>query len=201
MSLVFFTPEDRATGRVTAEIELDPLLNRTGSVWHVVVPDLNPSLLYGYRVAGPNEPHRGQRFCRDAVLVDPCAAAVVSRPEFGVPGPNGECWPQMASPVPLPLGAAPPFDWQGSSSPSRPMEELVIYEMHVRGFTAHESSGVAAPGTYSGVVEKIPHLQRMGFNAIELLPIHEFNEVEYWAAPSAAASSTRRAAPALWAPL
>lgn len=75
---------------------------------------------------------------------------------------------------------AEPFDWEGDRPLGRPMEDLVIYEMHVRGFTAHTSSGVGAPGTYSGVIEKLDYLQDLGINAVELLPIHEFNELEYY---------------------
>jgi isoamylase len=74
----------------------------------------------------------------------------------------------------------PPFDWEGDTPPRLPMEDLVVYEMHVRGFTAHPSSGVEHPGTYSGVVERLDYLQRLGVNALELMPVHEFNELEYY---------------------
>lgn len=180
VSLVFFTPQDRAANRVTAEIELDPVYNRTGNVWHVEVPDLNPDLLYGYRVTGPNEPHKGQRYKKELVVVDPYAKYVTSRNNFGEPAADGTTWVQMASPVPLAAKLEVPFNWEGVTSPDRALDDLVIYEMHVRGFTKDKSSGVVNPGTYAGLMEKIPHLKRMGFNAIELLPINEFNECEYY---------------------
>lgn len=112
---------------------------------------------------------------------------------------HGPTWPQAAArlpsyqppapgvaargPVPGPApGAATSdgFDWEGDRSPRLPMEDLVIYELHVRGFTAHASSGVAGPGTFSGVEEKLDYLQRLGVNCIELMPVHEFNELEYY---------------------
>jgi isoamylase len=90
----------------------------------------------------------------------------------------------------LPDASLVPFDWEGATSPSRPLEDCVIYEAHVRGFTRHASSGVAAePGSYAALIEKLPHLVRMGFNCIELLPVHEFNELEYYAPADAAADA------------
>jgi isoamylase len=154
LSLVLCTREDHAAGRVTAEVVLDPVLNRTararaprcsllsrphsrpgtaalqGSTWHVLLPSLSPSLLYGFRVSDA-----------PTILLDPCACGVVSRPTFAQPGMGGDCWPQMLAT--LPDGAAAPFDWEGTSSPNRSLEDLVIYECHVRGFTRHPSSGAA----------------------------------------------------------
>ena len=162
-----------------------------GSTWHVLVPGLSPSLRYGFRVSGPPSPTPSQRFNADAVVIDPYAGGVASRPLFGVPAPDGNCWPQLAGT--LPDAAAPPFDWEGTTSPCRPLDDLVIYECHVRGFTRDPSSGVVAPpGTYAALAEKVPHLVRMGFNALELLPVHEFNEVEYYAPPSEAGGQPTR---------
>ena len=70
------------------------------------------------------------------------------------------------------------FDWQGARSPKTPLEKLIIYEMHVRGFTEHPSSKTKAPGTFLGIIEKIPYLKSLGINAVELMPIFEFDEYE-----------------------
>jgi pullulanase/glycogen debranching enzyme len=95
-------------------------------------------MLYGFRVDGPSAPVLGHRFNSDAVVLDPYARGVVSRPRFCEPGPDDNCWPQMAATLPS-VGA--PFDWEGATSPNRPLEDLVVYECHVRGFTRHPSSG------------------------------------------------------------
>ena len=104
----------------------------------MALPGLSPSMLYGFRVVGPDAPTQGHRFNADAVVLDPYAAGVASRPRFSEPGPEGNCWPQMAATLPAP---GPPFDWEGTTSPNRPLDDLVIYECHVRGFTRHPSSG------------------------------------------------------------
>ncbi len=98
-------------------------------------------MLYGFRVTGPAEPTESDRFNPSAVLLDPYAHGVVSRPVFAEPGLGGDCWPQMLAT--LPDAGAPLFDWQGTTSPNRPLEDLVIYECHVRGFTRSPSSGAA----------------------------------------------------------
>lgn len=208
MSLVLFTEQDLARGAATHEIPLDPSSNRTGDVWHIALPRLDPSLLYGYRVFGRHQEKSrvvgpdghtalhddaavGHRCDPTEVVLDPYAKAVLSRRRYGALGPKeldytdpdvlglAPTWPQMASWLPRPGGDG--FDWRGDAPPGLAMEDLVVYEMHVRGFTQHPSSGVEAPGTYLGVVERLDHLQRLGVNAIELLPIHEFNELEYYA--------------------
>lgn len=100
---------------------------------------------------------------------------------YGQPGVLGQAatWPQAAAALPPPAGT-PAFDWEGDRPLGLPMEDLVIYEMHVRGFTQDQSSGVSAPGTFRGIVEKLDYLSGLGINAIELMPIHEFNELEYY---------------------
>lgn len=175
VSLCLFTLEDLQNGKVSAEVALHPALNRTGDVWHIFLPGLSPDLLYGYRADGEYDPATGNRFDATKVLVDPYAKAVVGRPQYGIPGYQDDCWPQLAGTVPR---ADEDFDWQGDSPPGHKQRDLVIYEMHVRGFTKHPSSAVRHPGTYEGLVEKLPHLKALGINAIELMPIHEFNELE-----------------------
>ncbi|KIZ04667.1 glycogen operon protein GlgX [Monoraphidium neglectum] len=202
VSLVLFTEQDLAAGRATYELPLDPLANRTGDVWHVMLPRLDPSLLYGFRVRGRNQDKSraedgthdpaavGHRCDEVEVVLDPYARAILSRRRYGALGPReldytdpnvlglAQTWPQMAAYLPSPGGDG--FDWQGDRPLGLPMEDLVIYEMHVRGFTQHPSSGVEAPGTYLGLVEKLDYIKRLGVNAIELLPVFEFNELEYY---------------------
>ncbi|EFJ40420.1 1,4-alpha-glucan branching enzyme II, isoamylase, partial [Volvox carteri f. nagariensis] len=199
--LVLFTEADLTAGRATLEVPLDPTTNRTGDVWHVMLPNLRDDLLYGYRVDGlhqdTDKEGPGHRHDQSHVVLDPYAVAVLSRRRWGQLGPNlpyGEpgvlglmpTWPQAAAALPSgrysssSFSHQPHFDWEGDRPLNLPMESLVIYEAHVRGFTAHESSGVGAPGTYAGMIEKLDHLQALGINAIELLPVFEFNELEYY---------------------
>ncbi|CAM6086686.1 unnamed protein product [Calypogeia fissa] len=176
--ICLFTEADLQKGRVTAEISLHPNFNRTGDVWHAFLPDIAPNLLYGYRVDGRHSPEEGCCYNPRSILVDPYAKAVISRQEYGSLGSGGNCWPQMAGMVP---NIEDEFDWEGDSPPRLKQQDLIIYEMHVRGFTRHSSSKVTHPGTYLGLVEKLVHLKELGINCIELMPIHEFNELEYYA--------------------
>ena len=184
VSLVLWTPEALAKGEITAEIELDDVVNKTGSVWHIALPKCAENVLYGYRVDGPYEPEKGHRFDRSKVLLDPYAKATVSRPRYGEPGKKADgsedCWPQYAGAVPKKnkKDDREDFDWQGVTSPNRPMSDLVVYEAHVRGMTA-DLKTKAQPGTYAALVETLPYLKTLGVNAIELMPCHEFNELEY----------------------
>ncbi|XP_048490435.1 isoamylase 1, chloroplastic isoform X2 [Beta vulgaris subsp. vulgaris] len=108
--------------------------------------------------------------------------AVISRGDYGELGPEDNCWPLMAGMIP---SANDEFDWQGDLPLKHPQRELIIYEMHVRGFTKHESSRTNCPGTYAGMIEKLDHLKELGINCIELMPCHEFNELEYYSYNSA----------------
>ena len=162
----------------THEIPLDVEKNRTGNVWHVHLPKASDQMLYGYRVDGPKNPHKGQLFDKELVLLDPYATAVLAgdRVTYGQPSktakPGEECWPQYAGAVPSRNDS---FDWEGVTSPGHAMSDLCVYETHVRGLTASEGAG-----TYQAVIDKLPYLKRMGFNALELMPIAEFNELEYY---------------------
>lgn len=179
VSLCLFTEDDIQNGKITAEVPLHPILNRTGHMWHIFLPSLSPNLLYGYRVGGKFVPEEGQRYDPTKIVVDPYAKAVVGRPSYGVPGFDGDCWPQLAGMVPG--DRDDDFDWEGDAPPNIKQKDLVIYEMHVRGFTQHSSSNVKNPGTYLGLTEKLAHLKELGVNAIELMPVHEFNELEHYA--------------------
>jgi isoamylase len=156
VSLLLF--DDAADERPAVEIPLDPALNRTGDAWHVAVDGIGPGALYLFRVDGPHDPARGHRFDPRAMLLDPYAKAVA--------GPAGRRKGVVVSDE---------FDWQGDRPPGRPLSRSVIYETHVRGLTRHPSAGVAHPGTFRGVVEKLPHLVDLGVTAVELMPVMEFD--------------------------
>ncbi len=169
-------------------IALDPARHRTYHYWHVFVPGLAPGQLYGYRAHGPFAPERGRRFDAMKLLLDPYGLAVAvpeaySRTIARLPGAN--LLPAMKSIVADPGR----YDWEGDRPLGLPFRETLIYELHVRGFTRHASSGVAPEraGTYAGLIEKIPYLQDLGITAVELLPIFQFDaqdapagRVNYW---------------------
>ncbi len=155
------------------EIPLNPSIHKTGDVWHVFVHDLPSDYCYGYRVAGPYNLQIGQCFDNRVILLDPYAKQIASPQQWGKERPPSRSYP-------YPAGAAPiePFNWEGDVLPRIPARDLIIYEMHVRGFTQDPSSDVQDRGTFLGIIEKIPHLKSLGINAVELMPIHEFNEME-----------------------
>jgi glycogen operon protein len=159
-----------------AEIPLDPTVNRTGDVWHVLVTGLTPDILYGYRVFGPHLPKSGHRFDPRATVLDPYAQAVSGGHTWGrhdVPqSRNGRLTRRGC------LVEPDDFDWQGDVPPATPMARTILYEVHVRGYTRHPSSGVKQPGTFLGLCEKIPHLQSLGVTAVELMPVAEFDELD-----------------------
>lgn len=148
---------DNATQALMMEIPFDPINHRTGTVWHMFVHDLPVNSLYAFR----------KETCH-SLLIDPYAKAVHSSHQWGNPDAY------------RPLGRIirDDFDWDGVASPSIPYQDLIIYEMHVRGFTQESSSHVTLPGTFLGMIEKIPYLKSLGVNAVELMPIQEFNENE-----------------------
>jgi glycogen operon protein len=159
-----------------AEIPLDPVYNRTGDVWHVLVHGLPSDCLYGYRVHGPWAPKAGHRFDSKAILLDPYAQAISGGQRWGAPDiPHGLSQGRLTRRCRLVIDE---FDWQDDSPPAIPLSQTVIYELHVRGFTQHPSSGVVHPGTFLGLCEKIPHLKSLGVTAVQLMPILEFDELE-----------------------
>lgn len=173
--LLFDGAHDEQPARV---IRLDLVQNRTFYYWHVFVPALEAGQLYAYRVSGPVEPQNGHRFDPDKVLVDPYARAVVddlySREAAKIVGDN------VATAIKSVVVDSNAYDWEGDRPLGRAYADSVIYEMHVGGFTRHTSSGVQENlrGTYAGVIEKIPYLQALGITAVELLPVHQFDEQE-----------------------
>ncbi len=145
---------------------------RTGDVFAMIVFDLDHSQIeYGFRFDGPYDPANGHRFDARHILLDPYAKRIGGRDVWA----RGYDWDN-----PYPYRARPhveDFEWEGDRQLNIPMEDLVIYEMHVRGFTAHPSSQVEAPGAYAAIKEKIPYLKELGVNCIELMPIFEFDEL------------------------
>ena len=184
--LLFFDREDDALpARV---IRIDPLTNRTYHYWYVFVPGVQAGQIYGFRVHGPFDPQNGFRFDPSKLLLDPYSRAVVvpknyNRDAAAMDGDNGLT--AMKSVVVDPGR----YDWEGDTPLNRPSVRTIIYEMHVRGFTAHPNSGVSEKkrGTYAGLIEKIPYLQQLGITAVELLPVFQFDaqdcplgKVNYW---------------------
>jgi glycogen operon protein len=157
--------DDPAAADPAEEIALDPTHDRWGDIWSIFVPGIGPGQLYHFQADGPFDPERGQRFDGRARLIDPYARALTGGFTLGADG-------LLLPPKCVVVDDA--FDWQGDRHLRRELADTVIYELHVRGFTASPSSGVAHPGTYLGVIEKIPYLKGLGVTAVELMPVHEF---------------------------
>jgi glycogen operon protein len=186
VELAFFDREDDS--RPSRVIEIDPMKNRTYPYWHVFVPGLGPGQLYGYRVSGPFDPASGMRFDSKKLLLDPYGLAVAvpknySREAARRKGDNTSV--AMKSLVVDPNL----YDWEEDAPLHHRSARSIIYEMHVRGFTQHPSSGVSEParGTYAGLIDKIPYLRDLGITAVELLPVFQFDaqdappgKTNYW---------------------
>ncbi|MDD5255606.1 MAG: alpha-amylase family glycosyl hydrolase, partial [Candidatus Omnitrophica bacterium] len=152
-----------------------PFLNefRIGNVFCMVVFDLDyEDVEYGFRMDGPFDAKEGHRFDRTKVLMDPYAKAIGGRDSWGQQ-PNWDDLYQHRARI-----CFDDFDWESDRPLETPVEDLIIYEMHVRGFSNHPSSKVKHPGTFAGLREKIPYLKELGVNCVELMPIHEFDEFE-----------------------
>jgi isoamylase len=171
---------DRPDGEPTDVI---PLEHRTRFVFHGFVPGVRAGQLYGYRVRGPFDPAHGHRFNAHKLLIDPYAKALTGKPKneqnlllgYDATSHDRDLTVDArddARLVPKAIVVDDAFDWQGDRPPHIAFEKMFIYEVHLKGFTAHPSSGVKSPGTYLGFIEKIPHLVDLGINAVELLPIH-----------------------------
>lgn len=147
-----------------------PQSYKIGFVYSMIVFGLDiGEFEYAYRLDGPYNPEKGLLFNPDNPILDPYAKAVTGQTEWGVK--NNYKHGYRARVV------RNNFDWGKEKQPLIPMEDLVIYELHVRGFTRHPSSNVLHPGTFAGVMEKIPYLKALGINAVELMPIFEFDEM------------------------
>ena len=143
---------------------------RVGKVWSIMVFGLNvEEFEYSYRLDGPWDPKAGDRFDKTREILDPYAKAVVGQRKWGQPRKRGSAYHARV--------VKNNFHWDKSDFPNTKMEDSIIYEMHVRSFTRDDSSGVSYPGTFAGIIEKIPYLKELGITAVELMPIFEFDEV------------------------
>jgi glycogen operon protein len=180
---IFLLLFDQPNGEATDVIRLE---NREKFVWHAAVEGIRAGQLYGYKARGEYRPELGLRFNDAKLLLDPYAKAVTGKfrntdnvllAYDARPGGGEHVLDTRDTSAVAPKAIViddNAFDWQGDVSPELSLEQLFIYEVHVKGFTAHRSSRVKLPGTYLGFIEKIPYLQRLGINAVELLPVHEF---------------------------
>ncbi|HZF29566.1 MAG TPA: glycogen debranching enzyme, partial [Gammaproteobacteria bacterium] len=155
------------------EIELDAERNRTFAFWHVLVRGAQPGWFYTWRADGPHEPEAGLRFDASRELLDPWARLVSDTTWRRAAAHRGEHTAIRAQ-----IAAPDAYDWEGDRPLRRPLHQSIIYELHVRGFTRHSSSGVQHPGTYRGLIEKIPHLLALGISDVELLPVFAFDRQE-----------------------
>ena len=171
----------------SASIEFDPVKNRTGNIWHIYVKGLTKGAIYLYRVDGPYNPPQGHRFNFNKYLLDPYAKALTSgsifqsynrQRELGLAGVENGKLSDLSNFPKCVVVEDIEFDWQGDKPLNLPLSKSVIYETHLKGFTASPTSGVQFPGTYKGFIEKIPYLKELGITAVELMPIFEFDEFE-----------------------
>ena len=146
---------------------------RIGDTYSMLVFDIKPDEFeYAFSFDGPYEPAKGLLFNEENVLLDPYSRAVTGQREWGEKPEGGKDFEYRARVV------KSNFDWGNIKQLEQPFEDLVIYETHVRGYTKDKSSGVSAPGTFAGLKDKIPYLKDLGINAVELMPIFEFDEME-----------------------
>ncbi len=174
--LLFDHVDDKRPARV---IKLDPRINKTFYYWHVFVKGVPEGQLYGYRAHGPFMPGRGLRFDGQKVLVDPYARSVMVGANYdraAAISAGDNCAHSIKS---VYLNPAM-YDWEQDAPLRLPFSHSVIYELHVGGFTRNPNSGIPPEkrGTYAGLVDKIPYLKDLGITAVELLPVHQFDELD-----------------------
>jgi glycogen operon protein len=181
---LFDEPDDAMPAR---SIILNPARNKTGDIWHVWLEGIRSGQLYGYRIAGPYAPNEGHRFNPAKLVVDPYATAIAPLPDrdFRLALGYDPFSPQKdlslsevdnTASAPKCVIDHADFDWQGDQPLRHPWESTIIYELHLRGYTIHSGAAVRFPGSYRGLIEKIPYLKDLGITAVELMPVQEFNE-------------------------
>ncbi len=162
--------------------DFDPLKNKTGRIWHCMLPadKVSDAVYYSYTVDGPFDPANGFRFDREKVLLDPYARAICFPPEFDRDAARGPGSNAGRAPLGVLCCNQPDYAWDGERRPRMHGHDLVIYEAHIRGFTRDPSSGVSTDrfGTYAGLVEKIPYLKELGVTAVELMPVFQADPQE-----------------------
>jgi glycogen operon protein len=189
VTLILF--ESQSPNSPHIEIPLNKSGSKTGDVWHCFVKGVKAGVCYMYRVDGPYQPERGLRFNQHKALIDPYAKALTHFENWDLKNCLGY---DPASPqrdlsfsgennlLSIPRCIViddDDFDWQGDAPLNYPLRFSVLYETHVKGLTAHPDSGVKHPGTYLGVIEKIPYFKDLGVTSLEFLPIQEYNEHEF----------------------
>ena len=186
VELLLFDQEDDA--KPARSITIDPATNRTYHYWHVFVPGLGAGQIYAYRIQGPLDPANGLRFDPTKILLDPYGRGVIVPRNYD----RNAAREQMDNTATAMKSVAVDprtYDWEGDKPLGRPSTQTIVYELHVRGFTRHPSSGVSEEtrGTYRGLIDKIPYLKELGITAVELLPVFQFDAqdcppglVNYW---------------------
>jgi isoamylase len=186
IELLLFDCVDDA--RPARAISIDPASNRTYHYWHIFVPGVKAGQIYGYRAKGAFDPTSGMRFDPDKVLLDPYGRGAVVPKNYGrhaarMKGDNA------AAAIKSVVTDPALYDWEGDTPLNLPASRTIVYEMHVRGFTRHPSSGVAEKnrGTFAGVIEKISYLKELRITAVELMPVFQFDpqdsppgRINYW---------------------
>jgi glycogen operon protein len=186
VELLLFDRSDDPTPSRT--IPIDAISNHTYHYWHAFVPRVRPGQIYGFRVTGPSDPSSGLRFDPAKVLLDPYGRGVVVPGSYDRQAAHRE-GDNAATAMKSVVVDSSAYNWEGDKPLCLPSAHTIIYEMHVRGFTRHPSSGIDEKkrGTYAGLIEKIPYLQQLGITAVELLPVFQFDaqdcppgKVNYW---------------------
>ena len=199
VALVLFKTSE--PGSEYEEIILDPKINKTGDIWHIWVDGIKEGQLYGYRIDGPYDPANGFRFNRNKLLLDPHARAVTGNFQWDLSDARGYdqksplrdlSFSEKDSTPGAPKCIVVAEDFNTFEKPiKRTLKDTVIYELHVKGFTYHKSSNNLNKGTFKGLTEKIPYLKELGVTAVELMPIHEFDEDENTKCKSGYRSETK----------
>jgi len=169
--------------------KLDPRVNKTGDIWHLLLVGQGPGLFFLWRADGPYEPEHGLRFNVHKALLDPYAQALTGNYQrnfqkalaYDPSSPDGDLsfsTEDDAGAIPKCVVVSDSFDWKGDQPLNYPLRNCLIYEAHVKGLSRHQSSGVSHPGTFLGVVESIPYLKKLGITSLELLPVQEFDEFD-----------------------
>ncbi len=167
VSLVLFLPD---TENAIAAFPFDPKRNRTGDVWHAFISGLDTGIEYAYQIEGSSEmPHC---YNHEQLVADPYALALNNSRTWGEINSKKQDYFRRA------LIVDTEYDWEFDQPINRPLSDSIIYEVHVRGFTQSPTSKVNNPGTFRGLIDKIPYLQELGITAVELLPITEFDELD-----------------------
>jgi glycogen operon protein len=183
--LLFDSVDDARPKRV---ISIDPATNRTYHYWHAFVSDAKAGQIYGYRANGAFDPSNGMRFDPAKVLVDPYGRGTVVPKNYTRDTARNRR-DNSATAIKSVVTDPRAYDWEGDAPLHRPSSQTIVYEMHVRGFTRHPSSGVTEKrrGTFAGVIDKIPYLKELAVTAVELMPVFQFDpqdsppgRVNYW---------------------